>query len=101
MLISFKNVYLEQLYQGDIVGKPKYSFDVVKKFKKTILLIKNVSSIKDLYFFKGLHFEKLNDDYYSVRVNLKYRLEFSIENNEILVEDIIVIEELSNHYGDN
>ncbi len=100
MLIKFSNIYLEQLYQGLLVGKPKYSPEVIKKFKKVILLIQFVTNYQELYKFKGLHFEKLQNGYYSVRVDKKYRLEFSIEKEELTIQDIIVVEELSNHYGD-
>jgi toxin HigB-1 len=101
MQIKFNNPYLEILFQGLEVGKPKYSSDVIKKFKKTVLLIQFAVSVNDLYKFKGLHFEKLQNGYYSVRVDKKYRLEFIIEKDELTIHDIIIIEELSNHYGDN
>jgi plasmid maintenance system killer protein len=100
MNIKFNNIYLEQLYQGVQVGKPKYAQNVIKQFKKTILLISKVESINSLYRFTSLNFEKLQNGYYSVRVNKKYRLEFLIEKDEISIRDIIIIEELSNHYGD-
>jgi len=36
---------------------------------------------------------------YSIRVNEKYRLEFLInEEMDVVIEEIIVIEDLSNHY---
>jgi|JI102314DRNA_FD_contig_31_4056075_length_494_multi_2_in_0_out_0_1 plasmid maintenance system killer protein len=101
MQIKFNNAYLELLFQGLDIGKPKYSAEVIKKFKKTIQIIQYVVSVNDLYNFKGLHFEKLLNGYYSVRVDRKYRLEFVIEKDELTIQDIVVIEELSNHYGDN
>jgi plasmid maintenance system killer protein len=84
MQIKFNNTYLEILFQGLYVGKPKYSADVIKKFKKTIQVIQFVVSVNDLYNFKGLHFEKLLNGYYSVRVDRKYRLEFLIEKMNLL-----------------
>jgi plasmid maintenance system killer protein len=35
---------------------------------------------------------------YSIRVDLKYRLEFAIEKNKITLLEIIFINDLSNHY---
>lgn len=46
-------------------------------------------------------FEALKGDkkgLYSIRVDLKYRLEFSIEKDEIALQEIVMIEDLSNHY---
>jgi toxin HigB-1 len=57
-------------------------------------------SIIELYRFKGLHFGKLSNGLHSVRVDKKYRLEFLIEKDVIEIKDIIIIENLSNHYGD-
>ncbi len=37
-----------------LVGKPKYSPEVIKKFKKVILLIQFVTNYQELYKFKGL-----------------------------------------------
>jgi plasmid maintenance system killer protein len=51
--------------------------------------------------FRGLNFEALKGDYkgyYSVRVDLQYRLILSVEKNSIVVTDVLVIEDLTNHY---
>ena len=56
---------------------------------------------KSLYFLNGLNFEALKGKLkrkYTVRVDYHYRLVFLIEQNEITVSEIIVIENLSNHY---
>jgi toxin HigB-1 len=101
MTIVFNDPYLKALFENnDNLGKPKYSNDVVKKYIKTVLLISLAESIIDLYRFKGLHFEKLSNGLHSVRVDQKYRLEFSVEKDKIEIKDIILIEALSNHYGD-
>lgn len=101
MNILFNDPYLKALFENDKnIGKPKYSSDVVKKYIKTVLLISLADSIIDLYRFKGLHFEKLSNGLHSVRVDQKYRLEFSIEKDKIEIKDFILIENLSNHYGD-
>jgi toxin HigB-1 len=102
MLVKFQNDYLEKLFTGKPVkGKPKYSEGVVSKFKKCVLIIKNVENSMELSKFRGLNFEALKGDkkgLFSIRVDDSYRLEFSLENDMILLTEIAIIEELSNHY---
>jgi proteic killer suppression protein len=48
-----------------------------------------------------LNFEALKGNLkgkYSVRVDIKYRIILRIEKDKILVEDILVVEDLTNHY---
>lgn len=101
MRVKFTSEYLQALAEGRALkGKPKYNKEVIKRFLIVLQVMKNAENSVQLRAFKGLHFEKLkNSDRYSVRVNLKYRLEFRIENDEI--SEIILVEDLSNHYGDN
>ena len=102
MQVVFKDKYLEALYEGrEVKGKPKYSEDVLDKFTFKVQFIENAESIKDLSKLRSLNFEALKGNLaglYSIRVDKKYRLIFSIEKDKILVQDIIVIEELSKHY---
>jgi toxin HigB-1 len=99
MLVKFDNDYLEQLYTGEpLKGKPKYSDVVVLKFKKCVLILKNVGSTVELSKFRSLNFEALKGQkkgMYSIRVDQGYRLEFRIIDE---VVEILLIEELSNHY---
>jgi proteic killer suppression protein len=102
MEVHFNNGYLEKLYAGlPVTGKPKYKEEVIDKFRKRVVLLANMENTAQLRGFKGLNFEALKGDkkgLYSIRVDLKYRLEFSIEKDKILVREIIFIEDLSNHY---
>jgi proteic killer suppression protein len=102
MLVKFQNDYLEKLFTGKPVkGKPKHSEGVVSKFKKCVLILKNVENSMELSKFRGLNFEALKGDkkgLFSIRVDDSYRLEFSLENDMILLTEIAIIEELSNHY---
>ncbi|MDQ1086776.1 type II toxin-antitoxin system RelE/ParE family toxin [Siphonobacter sp. SORGH_AS_1065] len=101
MRVKFTLDYLQALAEGrEVKGKPKYNKDVIKRFLIVVQMMKNAENSAQLRAFKGLNFEKLkNSDRYSVRINLKYRLEFRIENDEL--SEIILVEDLSNHYGDN
>jgi len=102
MIVKFENDYLEKLFTGDTSkGKLKYSDVVITKFKKVILILKNVESSIELSKFRGLNFETLKGNkkgLYSIRVDYGYRLEFKLENDVIQLTEIAIIEELSNHY---
>jgi len=103
MLVQFKNVYLQKLFEGKPVpGKPRYGGDVVTKFKKTILKLKYADSLSDIRSQKGLNFEALKGDlkgYYSVRVDYSYRLILIIEKDQtVRIADVLSIYDLTNHY---
>ena len=102
MVVIFNNVYLERLFEGKkLLGKPKYGKDVILKFKKTILMLQYVNNINELRKFKGLNFESLKGDYkgcYSVRVDIQYRLIIKVEKDSLYIDNIIIIEDLTNHY---
>ena len=102
MIVSFNNPYFQKLYEGKQAGgKPKYSKDVILKFKKTVLMLQNTESIVELRKFRGLNFEALKGDYkgfFSVRVDLQYRLILSVEKELIVLTDILIIEDLTKHY---
>jgi plasmid maintenance system killer protein len=99
MRIRFDNDYLFDLYKGrPVQGKPRFSQEIIKQFKKTIIQLIVIQNIPALYRVRNLNFEQLNEGYYSVRVNKQYRIILTIDKDEILIEDILVIEELSKHY---
>ncbi len=102
MVVEFRNVYLQKIFEGKpVTGKPKYSQDIILKYKKTVLMLQYTESIKELRKFRGLNFEALKGDfkgYYSVRVDLQYRLILSMEKDSVVVTDVLIIEDLTNHY---
>ena len=104
MKVIIDDQYLENLFEGTPVkGKPKYNEEIIRGFRKKVLLMKNASGSKDLRNIKSLHFEKLSGNLngkFSVRINNAFRIIFRIEtenNSEIL--EIVLIENLSNHYS--
>lgn len=102
MVIKFNNDYLESLYKGrETKRKPVYNEEVIVQFKKKVQILKLVESTQELKKFKGLRFKPLKGEkkgLYSIRINQAYRLEFKIINEQTI--EIILIEDLSNHYGD-
>ena len=102
MEVHFNNVYLEKLYAGlPVTGKPRYTEEVIEKFRKKVLILVNLENVTQLHKFRSLNFEGLKGDkkgLYSIRVDKKYRLEFSIGKNKVEIQGVVFIEELSNHY---
>jgi|ERR1700722_9091402 len=103
MLIQFKNAYLEKLFEGKAVpGKPRYSREVVAKFKKTILKLQFIDSFSELSRHKGLNFESLKGDYkgyFSVRVDKGYRLILSVDKaGTVNISEVLSVHDLNNHY---
>jgi proteic killer suppression protein len=94
--------FLEELSKDQApTGKQRFSEDVVKKFRQRIFQMKNAKSTFDLRNIKSLHFEKLKEkryeNKYSVRLNEAYRIIFGIDKQGSI--EIILIEEISNHYS--
>ncbi|HEV2481780.1 MAG TPA: type II toxin-antitoxin system RelE/ParE family toxin [Puia sp.] len=103
MILQFKNAYLEKLFEGKpIPGKPRYSNEVVTKFKKTVLKLRYADSIRELKAHKGLNFEALKGDwkgYFSVRVDYSYRLILTVDEDEtVRITEILTVHYLTNHY---
>jgi proteic killer suppression protein len=96
MVVIFENEYLEKLFTGDpLKGKPKFNDEVIKKFKKTVLMLKNVDSSNELSKFRGLNFEALKGNkkgLFSVRIDYSYMLEFKLENDFIQLTEIAIID---------
>ena len=55
--------------------------------------------MEDLFRFNSLHFESLNENDYSVRIDYHYRLVFQMESKtgEIALT-ICKLEDITNHY---
>lgn len=103
MTIHFNNDYLEALYQNEAIpGKPKFSKEVILSFKKKILILQQATSITEIQKFNSLNFEFLKGNYQgfcSIRIDKKYRLILKIEGEDTLRAEVLIIEDLTNHYG--
>lgn len=104
MLVLFEETYLRELYElGQTSDKKRrYQPDIVKRYQKRVEILVAVPSPQALYKFNSLRFEALVGDKagrYSIRVNNKYRIEFTLDSvkDQPLVT-ICNIVELSNHY---
>jgi len=104
MKIRFKSDELEYYFLtplSEIRGKLSFNADILKQYKKKIQILMSIELLDELIFFRSLHFEPLKGDRkgeYSIRLNLKYRLIFSLVQDNQLFIDIILIHEISTHY---
>ena len=99
MVIKFNNDDLENIFLGQKPsGKQEFSPQVVDSFKRTVLCLAAIENVSALLQHAGLRFKKYKD-FYCVRVNKKYRLLLTVEGEEIIHAETLIIEELTNHYS--
>lgn len=104
MYIEFDKEYLQELYTDGKTSdkKHRYQPEVIKGYQKVVFLLSSANCIEDLFRYNSLNYEALQGDkkgISSVRINKKYRLEFTIK--EIEKEQVITfcrLMDISNHY---
>jgi len=102
MEILYNKQYLKELYEEGMTSDKthRYQPEVVMKYRRRIDTLIAANRKEDLFVFQSLHFEALQGtDLYSIRVDLKYRLLFSL--TEIGAQETLTIcniEEITNHY---
>src|SRR5688572_25986431 len=102
MEIEVDNEYLACLLEGmKVPGKPRYQPEIIKKFIKTVNILRALPTVEVLFQFNSLHYERLGGDKVglsSVRLNKQFRLEFrEVPDNEGVIHKFIITD-LSNHY---
>ncbi|MGP1622098.1 MAG: type II toxin-antitoxin system RelE/ParE family toxin [Candidatus Cryptobacteroides sp.] len=104
MIVTFEEVYLQELYEKGKSSdkKHRYQPEIVSKYVERINILKTKDSIESLYNIHSLNYEVLKGDksgISSIRVNKQYRIEFTAkeQGDEYLVT-VCNILELSNHY---
>jgi proteic killer suppression protein len=107
MNVGFKTTALANLYTKpleDHKGKQKYSKEVLKQYKKKVIILMTVETLKELQTHRGLRFEHLKGklrNYCSIRLNKQFRLILKViekkDRLEIQVEEVEIIE-ISKHY---
>lgn len=103
MIVTFDKKYLCELYEkGKCDKKHRFQPDIVKRYQRCINILKCAYNIEELFLISSLNYEVLKGDkagISSIRVNDKYRIEFTVLNVEAeTVLYICNIIELSNHY---
>lgn len=103
MIVIFEKEYLMELYVSGKTKDKNHRFqpEIIKGYKKRIDYIKAVEKVEDFFKLPSLRFENLVGDkegLSSIRVNDKYRIEFTVIEREEPLISICSIVELSNHY---
>ncbi len=104
MFIEFDKEYLRELFEQGRTDdkKHRYQPEVIRGYQKAVFALISANCITDLFQNNALNYEALKGDKVgisSVRINIKYRLEFTVR--EIMNEQIITIcrlLDISNHY---
>ena len=101
--VTFDKTYLKELYDQGTTSDKKHRFqpDIVKRYQQRIKTLVSAPRIETLYQIKSLNYEVLSGDkagISSIRVNDKYRIEFTVNTSEEPLVTICNILELSNHY---
>lgn len=104
MIIEYSKAYLRDLYEEGCCKEKshRYQPNVIKKYQKRVDTLMAATRKEDLFPLKSLGFEALHGDkdgLFSVKVDMQYRLEFSLkeEGGESILP-ICTLQELSNHY---
>ncbi len=100
MIVEFTSEELLNLYTGNQKGKPKFQENVLRQYRKVIDLMLSIESFNDLRQFKSLNLHALERELtgkFAVRVNMKYRIVFSLIEDEIQIEGIL-IEDLTDYH---
>ena len=104
MIVIFEKDYLKELFVDGKTSDKQHRFqpDIVSRYVKVIKMMINANNVNDLTHIGSLHYEHLAGDkkgLSTVRVNDKYRVEFTeeIENGQ-KIATICNIVELTNHY---
>lgn len=95
MRYRFGTDELKELYESG-TGAQKYPEGIVRKFGQRVDSIRAAQSEQDLRAQHSLHFEKLDDNFYSIRLNKGWRLELQFEFDD--TGKLLVMIRISNHY---
>lgn len=104
MVVIFEHKYLRELFEQGKTSEKKHRFqpDIIKRYQRRVEILRAAPSTETLRQIKSLNFEALIGDRagrYSIRVNNKYRIEFTLDADvDEPMLTICNIVELSNHY---
>lgn len=106
MIVTFNEEYLRDIYRDGVCQDKRHLYqpDIIRRYRKAVAYMMAASSPEALWKIHSLNFEALSGQKsgtFSVRVNDKYRIEFTIVRNADKPSATICnITELSNHYKD-
>ena len=94
MMVTFEEQYLCDLYEKGKTNDKKHRFQpyLIEKYKERMDTLKKAQRIEDLFLLSFLRYEVLQGekkDISSIRVNDPYRVEFTVDKNDM--EDVLAI----------
>jgi len=98
--IVFRTKKLERCYREYEVGRRAWGPAVARKFIQRIDLLQEAANMHEVERLPGLDCHRLKGDragQYGLTVHGRWRLAFTLQGNKA---EIILIEEVSKHYGD-
>lgn len=103
MIVTFDKDYLRELYEQGKTNEKRHRYqpDIVRRYQQRIKTLESAPRIETLFQIKSLNYEVLGGDKAgrsSIRVNDKYRVEFTVSYQGEPVVTVCNIVELSNHY---
>ena len=104
MLVTFKETYLQELYERGKTDDKKHRYrpNIVKRYQKCIDYLLDAKRTEELTQINSLNYEALKGDKQgisSIRVNDKYRVEFIVkETTDEPIITICNVIDFSNHY---
>ncbi len=106
MYIKFDKPYLKELYESGQASdkRHRYQPQVVRGYVKCVKYLAAARRIEDLFAIHSLNYETLSGDRKgssSVRINLRYRLEFTVavesDTGEVTLT-VCTLTDITNHY---
>lgn len=101
MEVFIINKDLRKLYEEGKSKKYPLPKNIIDEFFYCIQVLYDAETIYDIWNDKSLNFEKMQgtEKTYSMRLNIKYRLEMEIDwTNQECTIGVVGITEISNHY---
>jgi proteic killer suppression protein len=100
VIVKFKTRQLEVCYQEYRKANRAFGEQVARKYIQRINLIQQAQQFDDLQWLPGLRCHALQGNrkgQYAINLTWFYRLIFRLTGNQL---EIVMIEEVSKHYGD-
>lgn len=100
MIVEFRKTKLEKCYRESRLAVKAYGDEVARRYIQRISILKRAKDIEELMSLPGLRCHPLKGDrdgQYAVNLTGFYRLIFTLKGSSL---EIVIIEEVSKHYGD-
>lgn len=100
MIVNFKTKQLEYCYKEHRKASKAFGEEIARKYIQRINIIQKTQTMDDLMKLPGLRCHALKGKrkgQYAINLTGFYRLLFTLKGKQL---EIIMIEEVSKHYGD-